>query len=107
MTTEEKVEIVKSLIRQNGNKFIAVDFRKKDGSLRHMMCNRSKVLEASVKGTNSEATEARKETLKKRNMICVEELIKPGCADHQWRTINCETVEKIACDGKTYEFECI
>ena len=31
MTTEEKVEIVKQLIRENGNKFITVDFRKKEG----------------------------------------------------------------------------
>ena len=30
MTTEEKVEIVKQLIRENGNKFITEDFRKKD-----------------------------------------------------------------------------
>ena len=93
MTTEEKVEIVKQLIRENGNKFITVDFRKKDGSLRHMMVNRSKVLEASVKGTAAEATAARKDTLKKRNMICVEELVKPGCAEHQWRTINRANVE--------------
>ena len=104
MTIEEKVEIVKQLIRENGNKFITVDFRKKDGSLRHMMVNRSKVLEASVKGTAAEATAARKDTLKKRNMICVEELVKPGCAEHQWRTINCETVEKICCNGEEHVF---
>lgn len=104
MTVEEKVEIVKNIIRNNGNKFITVDFRKKDGTLRHMCVNRSKVLEASIKGTNAEATDARKETLKKRNMICVEELVKPGCADHQWRTINCETVEKICCGGEEHTF---
>ena len=104
MTTEEKVEIVKNLIRENGNKFITVDFKKKDGTLRHMMCNRSKVLEASVKGTNAAATEARKRTLDRRNMICVEEIVKPGCAEHQWRTINCETVEKICCGGKEHVF---
>ena len=63
MTTEEKVEIVKQLIRENGNKFITVDFHIKDGSLRHMMVNRSKVLEASVKGTATEATAAHKDTL--------------------------------------------
>lgn len=104
MTTEEKVEIVKNLIRQNGNRFITIDFRKKDGTLRHMMVNRSKVLESQVKGTYANVTEARKETLKKRNMICVEELIKPGCAEHQWRTVNCETVEKICCNGEEHVF---
>ena len=104
MTTEEKVEIVKNLIRQHGNKFLTVDFRKKDNSLRHMMCHRSKVLESSVKGTAPEATAARKETLKKQDMICVEELVKPGTNAYQWRTVNCATVEKIVCDGQTYTF---
>lgn len=104
MTTAEKVEIVKKLIRENGNKFITVDFRKKDGTLRHIMVNRSKVLESQVKGTAPEATAARKETLKKRNMISVEEIVKPGCAEHQWRTINCETVEKICCNGEEHIF---
>lgn len=104
MTIDEKVEMVKNIVRANGNKFITIDFRKKDGTLRHLMVNRSKVLEASVKGTAPEATAARKETLKKRNMICVEELIKPGTDAHQWRTVNCETVEKICCNGETYVF---
>ena len=104
MSITEKVEIIKNLIRENGNKFITVDFRKKDGSLRHMMVNRSKVLESQVKGTALDATMARKETLKKRNMITVEEIVKPGCAEHQWRTINCETVEKICCNGEEHIF---
>ena len=104
MTTEEKVEIVKSLVRQHGNKFMTVDFIKRDGTLRHMMINRSKVLESQVKGTMADVTAARKETLKKRNMICVEEIVKPGCAEHQWRTINCETVKKICCNGEEHVF---
>lgn len=105
MTIEEKVEIVKKLVNQHGNKFMTVDFIKKDGTTRHMCVNRSKVLEASVKGTNADVTEARRETLKKRNMICVEELVKPGCAAHQWRTINCETVKKICCNGEEHLFD--
>ena len=105
MTLDEKVEIVKNLVRQHGNKFMTVDFIKKDGTLRHMMINRSKVLESQVKGTAVEATVARKSTLKKRNMICVEEIVKPGCAEHQWRTINCETVKKIACNGEEHIFD--
>lgn len=104
MTQEEKVEIVKNLIRQHGNKFIQIDFVKKDGSLRHLMAHRSKVLESSVKGTMPEATAARKDTLKKQDMLCVEELVKPGCAEHQWRTVNCRTVKKIVADGQTYNF---
>jgi len=104
MTIEEKVEIVKNLVRNHGNQFITVDFVKKDGTIRHMMCHRSKVLESQVKGTTPEATEARKETLKKRNMICVEEMVKPGCAEYQWRTINCETVKKIVANGEEHIF---
>lgn len=104
MTIEEKVEIVKNLVRQHGNQFLTVDFRKKDGTLRHMCVHRSKVLESQVKETNAEATAARKDTLKKRNMICVEELVKPGAGEHQWRTINCETVEKICCNGEEHVF---
>lgn len=104
MTIEEKVAIVQDIIRKNGNRFITIDFVKKDGTLRHMMVNRSKVFESQVKGTNAEATAARKETLKKRNMICVEEIVKPGCAEHQWRTINCETVKKISCGKELHVF---
>ena len=105
MTTAEKVEIVKSLIRNHGNQFLTVDFVKKDGTTRHIMCHRSKVLESQVKGTNAEATEARKATLKQRNMICVEEIVKPGCAEYQWRTVNCETVKKIVANGEEHIFD--
>ena len=104
MTIDEKVSIVKKLVRENGNKFITIDFVKKDGSLRHMQCHRSKVLEESVKGTQADVTEARRETLKKRNMICVEELVKPGTSEYQWRTVNCETVKKIASGKQQYIF---
>lgn len=104
MTIDEKVQIVKDIVRQHGNKFITVDFVKKSGELRHMMCHRSKVLESQVKGTNAEASEARKATLQRRNMICVEELIKPGTNEYQWRTINCETVKKIVANGEEHIF---
>ena len=105
MTHDEKIATIKSLIKQHGNKFMTVDFIKKDGTLRHMCVNRSKLLESQVKGTNVEATEARKQTLKARSMLCVEELVKPGCAEHQWRTINCETVNKICCNGEEHVFD--
>ena len=105
MTHDEKINTIKSLIRENGNKFITVDFIKKSGELRHMQCHRSKVLESSVKGTAPEATASRKATLKANNMLCVEELVKPGTNEFQWRTINCETVKKIACNGVEYIFD--
>ena len=105
MTIEEKVEIVKNIVRQHGNKFITIDFVKKNGDLRHMQCHRSKVLESSVKGTMPEVTAARKATLARQNMLCVEELVKPGCAEYQWRTVNCETVKKIVPDGVEHVFD--
>ena len=104
MTSAEKVEIIKKLMAENANKFIAVDFIKKDGTLRHMQVRRSKVLEASVKGTMPDVTAARKSTLKARNMLCVEELVKPGTNEFQWRTINMETVKRIAVNGEVHEF---
>lgn len=104
MTIEDKVKLVKDLVRQHGNQFLTVDFRKKDGTLRHMCVHRSKVLESSVKGTRPDATNACNTTLGLRNMIRVEELVKPGTAGHQWRTVNCETVEKICCNGKEFIF---
>lgn len=104
MTTAEKVNMIKGLIKSHGNKFMTVDFRKKDGSLRHMCLHRSKVLEGSVKDTAPESTEARKATLKRQNMALVEELVKPGENGHQWRTINLETVEKVCCAGREYAF---
>ena len=105
MTIEEKVAIVQDLVRKHGNQFITIDFVKKDGTLRHLMCHRSKVLESQVKGTFANVTAARNDTLKKRNMIVVEELVKPGCAEHQWRTVNCETVKKIVANGKEHIFD--
>lgn len=105
MTTDEKAEIARNIIHSNGNRFITIDFIKKDGSLRHMMVNRSKMLEASIKGTNAAATEARRATLKKQNMVCVEELVKPGSTSHQWRTVNLETVKKIAVGNRVYLFD--
>lgn len=104
MTHEEKIEIIKNLIKNRKSRFLTVEFVKKDGTLRKMMCARSKLLERSVKGTAPEATAARQATLRANNMLCVEELVKPGTNEFQWRTVNCETVKRIAADGKVYDF---
>ena len=104
MTEADKIDTIKNIIKNHGSKFITVDFVKKDGTLRHMQCHRSKLLEAAVKGTQPEATEKRRSTLKAKNMLCVEEIVKPGTSEYQWRTINCETVKKIVANGQTYEF---
>ena len=104
MTHDEKIEIIKNLIKNHGNQFMTVDFIKKNGELRHMMCHRSKILESQIKGTMPEVTAARKATLKARNMLCVEEIVKPGTNEFQWRTINCETVKKIVANGVEHVF---
>lgn len=108
MTREEKVAIVKNLITEGmrSGKFMSVDFIKKTtGELRHMNVRRSKLLEASVKGTAPEATAARKATYAVRDLLQVEELVKPATQEFQWRTINLEGVKKIACNGQVHVFD--
>ena len=106
MTHDEKIASIKNIIKAGiaSGKFMSVDFLKKDGSLRHMQVRRSKVLESNIKGTQPEVTEARRATLKARNMLCVEELVKPGTNEFQWRTINMDTVKRIAVNGEVHEF---
>ena len=107
MTSNEKIAIVKQLIvdGMKSGKFMTVDFIKKTtGELRHMQVRRSKLLESSVKGTMPEATAARKATLKARDMLLVEELVKPATQEFQWRTITLDNVKKIVANGQAYEF---
>lgn len=105
MTKLEKITQVKNIIASNvGNRICTVSFHKKDGSLRIMQLHKSKELEASRTGNNAEATAKRMWTLNTNGMMCVEELVKPGSAEHQYRTLNCATVETIKCNGKTYDF---
>lgn len=108
MTRDEKVAIVKKLIKDGiaSGKFMTVDFIKKTThELRHMQVRRSKLLEASVKGTAPEATASRKATLKARDMLLVEELVKPATQEFQWRTITLEGVKRIVANGQVHEFE--
>ena len=108
MTRDEKVAIVRKLIKDGiaSGRFMQVDFIKKTThELRHMQVRRSKLLEASVKGTAPEATAARKETYKQRDLLLVEELVKPGTNEFQWRTINLEGVKRIACNGQVHVFD--
>lgn len=102
MTKTERVDLAKSIIKENVGKFIAVDFIKKDGSLRHMVCHKSKVLEASCTGGNPEATAKRKATLAATDKLCVEEMLSDK--SFQFRTINLDTVKRIAAGGQVYEF---
>ena len=108
MDRDEKVAIVKNLIVEGikSGKFLSVDFIKKTtGELRHMQVRRSKLLEANVKGTAPGATAARKATYAVRDLLQVEELVKPATNEFQWRTINLEGVKRIACNGIVHEFE--
>ena len=105
MTKIEKIALVKSIIASNvGNRICTVSINKKDGTLRTMQLHNSKDLESSRTGNNAEATAKRMWTLDKNGMMCVEELVKPGSAEHQYRTLNCATVKTIKCNGKTYDF---
>lgn len=107
MTHEEKVDICRKLISEGmaSGKFMSVDFIKKTtGELRHMQVRKSKLLEASVKGTAPEATAARKATYRARDLLLVEELVKPATQEFQWRTITLDGVKRIAVGGQVHEF---
>lgn len=108
MSNTDKLTTIKNLIVENmrSGRFMTVDFIKKTtGELRHMQVRKSKVLEASVKGTAPDATAARKATNKVRNLLLVEELVRPATNEFQWRTINLEGVRKISCNGRVYNFD--
>ena len=102
MTKSERVNLAKSIIKDNVGKFITIDFVKKDGSLRHMICHKSKVLEASCTGANSEVTTKRKATLAAADRLCVEEMT--ADKTFQFRTVNLDTVTRIVAGGHVYEF---
>ena len=102
MTRSERVNLAKSIIKDNVGKFITVDFVKKDGTLRHMVCHKSKVLEASCTGANPEATAKRKATLAATDKLCVEEMT--ADKTFQFRTVSLDTVTHISAGGQVYEF---
>ena len=101
---KEKVEAIKNLIMPaiRANRIAKVTFRKKDGSLREMLLHRSKTLEEMVSDSPSESVEKRKWTLTQNGMMAVEELTADG--SHQFRTLNMNTVERVAVGGQVYEF---
>lgn len=98
-----KVERVNAILDSNvGNRVMTVEFVKKDGTLRKMQLMRSRDLESSVKGTQPKATTARKWTLFHNGMKCVEELT--ADKKFQWRTLNLNTVKRIAVNGSVTYF---
>ena len=99
-----KVETLKNLILPavRANRIAKVTFRKKDGSLREMQLHRSRALEDTVADAPSASVEKRKWTLSQNGMMAVEELTKDGV--HQFRTINLNTVERLAVGGQVYDF---
>lgn len=102
ITAAEKVNAIKSIIKNNTGKFLTVDFIKKNGELRHMVCHKSKVLEASCTGNNAEATAKRKATLKATGKLCVEEMT--ADKTFQFRTVNLDSVKRIAANGQVWSF---
>lgn len=102
MTIYDKIALAKNIVESNKGKFITVDFLKKDGKIRHMVCHRSKVLESSIIGNKPEATAKRKQTLSINGMLGVEEM--KSDKTFQFRTINLATVQRIAANGVVYDF---
>jgi len=103
----DKIDFVRNLIEENiANKILTVKFIKKTtGELRTMQIHRSKKLEDSRTFSQPEATAKRHETLRKRDMMVVEELVKPGVIGHQYRTLNLGTVKELSFAGQKYTFD--
>jgi len=100
----EKVKLVNRLLDSNvGNRIVTVEFLKKDNTLRRMQLMRSKALESTVKGTRPESTADRRWTLLANGMKCVEELTPDK--KFQFRTINLNTVRRVAVNGRVTTFE--
>lgn len=104
MTLEEKATAIKNLVKANANKFMRISFFKKDGTKRVMNVHRSKALESTVKGTMGAITAKVKATREARRLLLVQELVKPGRSEHQWRTVNMDTVTEICVNGTTITF---
>ena len=102
MTIDEKIALAKNIVESNKGKFITVDFITKDGSNRHMVCHRSKVLESSITGNKPEASAKRKQTLSANGMLGVEEM--KSDKTFQFRTINLATIKRFAANGVVYVF---
>lgn len=106
MTHEEKIEICRNILSDNGNKFCHVDFIKKDGTVRRMTLHKSKKLEATVTGMHPLITAKANETLKANGMMRVEELTRgaDGKPIHQWRTLNLGSITRLAVNGAVLDF---
>lgn len=107
MTIEEKIEICRKLLDDNGNRFCHVWFIKKTtGELRRMTIHRSKKLEATVNGMHPLITSKANETLKARGMMRVEEFTRDadGNPIHQWRTLTLPNIQRLAVNGAVLDF---
>ena len=69
---DRKVETLRSIIKDLGGKLFKVEFYKKDGTLRKMVCRTG--VSVGVKGTAPEATAKRHETMLAKGMLTVWEM---------------------------------
>ena len=106
MTIEEKIEICRKLLDDNGNRFCHVWFTKKDGTTRRMTLHKSKKLENTVNGMHPLITAKANETLKARGMMRVEEFTRDadGNPIHQWRTLTLPNIQRLAVNGAVLDF---
>lgn len=103
-----KINKVKQILEQNGSKLASVTFIKKDGSERTMQINL--VSHQGVKGDLAcESAKKGVETRKKNHPELINvldmQLRQKGLDEFKCRrSINAETVTRIACGGEVYEF---
>lgn len=87
-------QALKEVIKANGSRWLTVEFRKKDGSLRKLNGHVRAV--PGHDGINPTAH------IPKYITLVLSE--KDAQGRPQWRNVNLETVERISIAGKTYKF---
>lgn len=109
MTTTNKVETIKNIIKADGTKLMSVTFIKKDGTERVMSFNPK----TAVGLVGEKASESSKQAIATRKAnnpslisVCDQSLLCKGYpANACWRRINCETVVSVKSGGNTEYFE--
>lgn len=102
LLVEAKRTFIKDIVAEANSSFVTIDFFKKDGTIRSMNIQHPSVQNHLVTEYKSESTKQAVETRKKNHP----ELMNTwDVQKHEIRSINLDTVFRVAAKGKVYEFE--
>ena len=101
LNVEQKREFIKEKIQNSGNKFLSVEFVKKDGTKRNMNIQHGALFNNLVGDEASDSAKKAVETRKKNHpeLLAVWDVQKSAI-----RSINLDTVYKMTVAGDVYEF---